>query len=183
MPVSGAVFIRHTCTPTPTVLPCRFCAQALHQFPSTHYWAAQTRQSYLRILSLGPCFLKHSNITRSPSALSSLRTGPWGHIHCIGIALASLDSLPAKWLTAPSRTLGAAAGPRPLPLPSSVALQLPLSLSYSLATATATALKRRHRYFKGKNMEEPLPSWPRKLWSGVVQGFGCLVEEKPETLE
>lgn len=180
LPVSGAVFIRRTCTPAPTVLPHRFCAQALHRFPSTHYWAAQTCQSYLRILSLGPCFLKHSNITRSPSALSNLRTGPWGHLHFAGIGLASLDPLPAKWLTAPSPALRAATGPW---LPPHPLLLCSFRCPFPTALATATALKGRHRYFKGKNTEEPLSSWPRKLWSGVVQGFGCLVEEKPETLE
>lgn len=167
MPVSGAVFIRRTCTPAPTVLPHRFCAQALHRFPSTHHWAAQTRQSYLKIISLGPCCLKHCDITRSPSALSNLRTGPWGHLHCAGIALASLDPLPAKWLTAPSRALRAATGPWPPPHP-----QLLCSFCCPFPTGTSKGRTRRN-----------LSSWPRKLWSGVVQGFGCLVEEKPETLE
>lgn len=74
---AGLFLIRRTCAPTPTVLflstsvlrPCT-------RFLSTHHWAAQTRQSYLRILPRGPSFLKHADVTRSSSALPSLHTGP-----------------------------------------------------------------------------------------------------------
>lgn len=172
--ISWAGFYRMHLHDTPTVLPLRLCARVLHLFPSTHRWAAQTLQSYLRALAHGPCFLRYSDVTRSSSVLSSLHIGSWSHLQCRGVALTSLDSLPAEWSLAqwpitPSKALRVAH--RTLATMSSVAQLVLLTHSHSSG---------RPQQMEGKELRSEDPRshmWPWLGWWWFSVVPGSLVED------
>lgn len=139
-----------------------------------HRPASPTSEPFLVVLN-------HSAVTRSRSALSSLPSGPWGHLHCAGTALASLASLPAKRSPAqdsiqslgqprdPGRTFGCSAA--------SVVPFLQLWPQLQLRKGEAGTSK-------GRTWRNP-PSWPSEGTCCPGQGWSRLSggREKPETLD
>lgn len=161
-PSAGLVFIGCICTaPQPCFLSAfahRSCTCSQVPTAGLH---RPSYQSYLRALAHGPCFLRYSDITRSSSALSSLHIGSWSHLQCRGVALASLDPLPAEWSLAqwpitPSKALRVAH--RTLATMSSVAQLVLLTHSHSSG---------RPQQMEGKELQSEDPGshmWPWLGW-------------------